>query len=108
MSEIQSVMSSSQQECRELRERVADVEDPLTTLTNNNTKVQYAPKKTSTKVPVRYGNGTVLNGTCRVAVRYFEGTFEGTIAVVRRYPSGTSKGSSLVVSGSASKVGYVS
>ena len=48
-------------------------------------------KKTSTKVPVRYGNGTgngtVLNGTCRVPVRYLE----STRAVLLRYWSGISK-----------------
>ena len=44
-------------------------------------------KKTSTKVPVRYSNGTVLNGTCRVPVRYLE----STRAVLLRYWSGISK-----------------
>ena len=44
-------------------------------------------KKTSAKVPVRYGNGTVLNGTCRIPVWYLE----STPAVLLRYWSGISK-----------------
>lgn len=39
VSEIESELSVSQQHCRELKEKVANIEDQLTTIITKNTKV---------------------------------------------------------------------
>ena len=41
VSEMKSEVSSSQQECRELKERVSYMDDQLTTLNTRNAKVLY-------------------------------------------------------------------
>ena len=43
MSEAQAELSASQQECREVRERLADTEDQFATFSSKNSKVGVFP-----------------------------------------------------------------